>query len=52
MVPATGYVLHALDLRTHDVGAPLLEHGGDDVDLLAAGDLAQMLAIEPAPRGS
>ena len=30
-----------------DVGAPLFEHGGDDVDLLAIEDVAQLLAIEP-----
>ncbi|WP_243856894.1 group II intron maturase-specific domain-containing protein [Paraburkholderia sp. BL6665CI2N2] len=31
-------VLHRLDLRTHDVGAPLLQHLGDDIDLLARPD--------------
>ena len=47
-----GDVLHGLDLRSHHVGAPLAEHGGDDVDLLAAEDLTQMLAIEPGARGA
>ena len=30
-----GDVLHRRDLGAQDIGAPLLEHGGDDVDLLA-----------------
>lgn len=42
-----GDVLHRRDLGPQDVGAPLLEHRGDDVDLLAVEDFAQMLAIEP-----
>ena len=42
-----GDVLHRRNLGAQDVGTPLLEHGGDDVDLLAVEDFAQMLAIEP-----
>src|ERR1700746_2844960 len=30
-----GDILHWRDLGAHDIGTPLLEHGGDDVDLLA-----------------
>ena len=47
-----GNVLHGLDLGAHDVGAPLREHGGNDVDLLAIEDVAQLLAIEPGARGA
>src|SRR5215472_6835889 len=36
----------------HDIGAPLLEHGGDDTDLLAIEDCAQMLAIKPGAGGA
>src|SRR5471030_751055 len=39
------HVLHRFDLRTHNVGAPLLQHLGDDIDLLALENLAQLLAI-------
>src|SRR6266481_9976968 len=42
-----GDLLHRRDLGAQNIGAPLLEHGGDDVDLLAFEDFAQMLAIEP-----
>src|SRR5215467_13564294 len=45
-----GNLLHRLDFGAQDVGAPLLEHGADDVALLAVEDVAQMLAIEPGPR--
>ena len=44
--------LHGRDLGAHDVGAPLREHGGNDVDLLAIEDVAQLLAIEPGARGA
>src|SRR5271155_2335834 len=37
-------------LRAQDIGAPLPEHGGDDVDLLAVEDIAKMLTIEPGAR--
>jgi hypothetical protein len=47
-----GDVLHRLDLGAQDVGAPLLEHGGGDVDLPAVEDFAQMLAIEPGAGGA
>ena len=36
-----GDVLHRRDLGAQDIGAPPLEHGGDDVDLLAVEDGAQ-----------
>jgi Bacterial extracellular solute-binding proteins, family 3 len=45
-----GDILHGIDLGPQDVGAPLLEHGGDDIDLLAIKDVAQLLAIEPRAR--
>ena len=35
-----GDVLHRRDPGAQDIGAPLLEHGGDDVDLLAIEDSA------------
>jgi len=31
-------LLHNSDPGAQDIGAPLLEHGGDDVDLLAIED--------------
>src|SRR3954462_9044918 len=41
-VPAnqTRDILHRLDFRAHDVGAPLPQHLGDDMDLLALENLA------------
>ena len=45
-----GDVLHRRDLGAQDIGAPLLEHGGDDVDLLAVEDGAQAFAVEPGGR--
>src|ERR1700687_5025096 len=45
-----GDLLHGLNLRAHDVGAPLREHGGYDVDLLAIENVAQLFAIEPRTR--
>jgi len=42
-----GDVLHRHDLGPQDVRSPLLEHGGDNVDLLAIEDFAQMLTIKP-----
>ena len=47
-----GDLLHRLDPGTQNIGAPLPEQGGDDVDLLAFEDFAQMLAIEPGARGA
>ena len=47
-----GDFLHGLDLGAHDIGAPLREHGRDDVDLLAIEDVAQLFAIEPGARGA
>ena len=38
-----GDLLHRLDLAAHDAGAPVQQHGPDDVDLLALQDLAQLL---------
>ena len=35
------------DLGAQDIGAPLPEHGDDDVDLLAVEDGAQVFAVEP-----
>src|SRR5215471_1301514 len=37
---------------THDIGAPLPEHGGNDIDLLAVEDVAQVLAVEPGASGA
>src|SRR6516165_1321700 len=47
-----GHILHWLDLGAQDVCAPLLEHGGDDVDLLAIEDSAQAFAVEPGAGGA
>jgi hypothetical protein len=35
-----------------DIGAPLLEHAGNDVDLLAIEDGAQSFAVEPGAGGA
>jgi hypothetical protein len=40
-------LLQRRDLGAQDIGAPLLEHGGDDVDLFAVEDGAQSFAVEP-----
>jgi hypothetical protein len=40
--------LHGLDLRARDVGAPLTEHGRNDVVLLAQQDTAQLFSIKPS----
>src|SRR6516225_7569831 len=45
-------VLHRLDLGTHDAVAPPAQHPGDDVDLLAIENLAQLLAVHPGSGGS
>src|SRR5437762_3953687 len=42
-----GDLLHWFDLGSHDAGAPVLEHGAHDIDLLALQDLAQPLLVEP-----
>ena len=47
-----GDILHRFDLGTHDVGTPLPEQVGDDVDLFAIEDLAQLLTVHPGPRGA
>ena len=45
-----GDLLHRPDLGAQDVSAPLLEHGGYDVDLLTVENVAQLLPIEPCAR--
>jgi hypothetical protein len=47
-----GDVLHRRHLGAQNIGAPLLEHGGDDVDLLAVEDGAQAFAVEPSAGGT
>jgi hypothetical protein len=47
-----GDLLHGLDLRAHDVGAPLSQHGGNDVELPAIEDIAQLFAIESGAGGA
>ena len=47
-----GDILHRRDLGAQDVGAPCLEHGGDNVDLLAVEDVTQMLAVQPGAGGT
>src|SRR5438045_7714739 len=42
-----GDLLHRLDLGAHDAGAPVLERGANDIDLLALEDLAQLFLVEP-----
>jgi hypothetical protein len=45
-----GNVLPGIDLGARDVGAPLSEHCGYDVDLLSVEDVAQLFAMEPRAR--
>jgi hypothetical protein len=45
-------LLHRIDLRAHDAGTPVLDHGAHHVDLLAIEDLAQPLLVDPGPRGA
>jgi hypothetical protein len=47
-----GDILHWLDLGAQDICAPLFEHGGDDIDLLAIEDAAQAFAVEPGTGGT
>ena len=48
----SGDLLHRGDAGAHDIGAPLPEHGGNDIDLLAVEDVAQVLAVEPGASGA
>jgi len=45
-------LLYRRDFGAHDVDEPLTQHGGDDVDLLAAQDLVQVFLVEPGTRGA
>jgi hypothetical protein len=45
-----GDVLHRIDLGAQHIGAPLFQHGGYDVDLLAIENVTQLLSIEPRAR--
>jgi len=47
-----GDLLHRRDLGAQNIGAPLLEHGGDDVDLLAVEDGTQSFAVKPGAGGA
>lgn len=47
-----GNLLHGFDFRAHDTGAPVLERGAHDVDLLAIEDLAQLLLVDPGSGGA
>ena len=47
-----GDLFHGLDLGALHVGAPALEHGGYDIDLLAVENVAQLLAVEPGAGGA
>ena len=42
-----GHLLYRLDLRAHDVGAPLAQQVVHDVRLLAGEDVAQLFAVLP-----
>ncbi len=45
-------ILHGLDLGAHDVGAPLMQHLGDDVDLFALENVAQLFSVKLGSRGA
>jgi hypothetical protein len=47
-----GNLLHGSHLGAHDVGAPLSQHGGNDVELPAVEDIAQLFAIESGAGGA
>jgi hypothetical protein len=47
-----GDVLHGVDLGAQHIGAPLFQHGGYDVNLLAIENVTQLLSIEPGARGA
>ena len=47
-----GDLLHGLDFGAPHIGAPALEHGGYNIDLLAVKDVAQLLAVEPGAGGA
>lgn len=47
-----GNRLHRVDLRAHDVGAPLQQQRTDDVNLLAVEDLAELLTVGPGTGGA
>src|SRR5208282_6377061 len=44
-------ILHRIDLGAQNIGAPLFQHGGYDVYLLAIENVTQLFPIEPCPRG-
>src|SRR5215469_4612846 len=46
-----GDVFHRLDLRSHDAGTPVSEHGAHDIDLFAIEDFPQLLLVGPGARG-
>lgn len=45
-----GDLFHGLELAAHHTGAPALDHGAHDVDLLAVEDFGQLLLLEPGAR--
>jgi len=45
-----GHLLHGFDLGTHDICAPLPEHSGDHIDLLAFQNFPQLFTVQPGPR--
>lgn len=47
-----GHVLHRIELGAHDAGAPVLQHGANDIDLLAIQDFTQLLLVDPGTRGT
>ena len=47
-----GDLFHRFDFGTHDIGAPLLQHGRNDIDLLAFEDAPQLLFIKPRTGGT
>jgi hypothetical protein len=47
-----GDVLHGVDVGARHIGAPLFQHGGYDVNLLAIENVTQLLSIEPGARSA
>lgn len=47
-----GDLFHGFDFGSHDIGTPLLQHGRNDIDLLAFENVPQLLFIEPRTGGT
>src|SRR3989338_372061 len=44
-------LLHRINLGTHDIGAPLCQQVGNDIDLFTFKNLSKLFAVQPGPGG-